>query len=82
LTQNRLFKGNYRAITGFGSKAESITRVTLFTAYFIFLRLNASLEYQVPVIISELEKQPHMPAKLTRLIALAQTYLSEKQQLA
>lgn len=76
---NRTFKGNYRATTGFGSQAGSVSYVTLFTAYFNFLRPHASLEYQVPVVISELEKQPHMPARWTKLLELAQAYLEEQQ---
>ena len=76
---NRTFKGNYRATTGFGSQAGSVSYVTLFTAYFNFLRPHASLENQVPVIIPELEKQPHMPARWTTLIALAQEFLVEQQ---
>ena len=75
---NRTFKGNYRATTGFGSQAGSVSYVTLFTAYFNFLRPHASLEYQVPVVIPELEKQPHMPARWTKLLALAQDFLEEQ----
>lgn len=76
---NRTFKGNYRATTGFGSQAGSVSYVTLFTAYFNFLRPHASLEYQVPVIIPELENQPHMPARWTKLLALAQDFLEDQQ---
>src|SRR5690625_64258 len=76
---NRTFKGNYRATTGFGSQAGSVSYVTLFTAYFNFLRPHASLENQVPVISPELEKQPQMPARWTKLIALSQEFLAEKQ---
>lgn len=79
---NRTFKGNYRATTGFGSQAGSVSYVTLFTAYFNFLRPHASLENQVPVIIPELKKQPHMPARWTKLIELSQSYLREQQQSA
>ena len=75
---NRTFKGNYRATTGFGSEEGSISHVTLFTAYFNFLRPHASLEYQVPVIIPELEKQPHMPARWTKLMELSQDFLKNK----
>jgi len=76
---NRTFKGNYRATTGFGSESGSVSYVTLFTAYFNFLRPHASLENQVPVIIPELKHQPHMPARWTKLIALSQEFLVENK---
>ena len=76
---NRTFKGNYRATTGFGSQAGSVSHVTLFTAYFNFLRPHASLEHEVPVNIPTIQRQPHMPAKWTTLIDLAQTFLKETQ---
>lgn len=76
---NRTFKGNYRATTGFGSQAGSVSYVTLFVAYFNFLRPHASLEYQVPVVIPELEKMPNMPARWTKLIELSQDYLVDHQ---
>lgn len=74
---NRTFKGHYRAITGFGSQAGAVTFVTLFTAYFNFLRPHASLESNVPVMIPELEKMPHMPARWTKLLSLAQRELTK-----
>src|SRR5699024_8699896 len=76
---NRTFKGNYRATTGFGSQAGSVSHVTLFTAYFNFLRPHASLEHEVPVNIPVIHQQPHMPAKWTKLIDMAQTFLKETQ---
>src|SRR5690625_3329138 len=76
---NRTFKGNYRATTGFGSQAGSVSYVTLFVAYFNFLRPHASLEYQVPVVIPGLEKMPNMPARWTKLIELSQDYLVDHQ---
>jgi len=53
--------------------------VTLFVAYFNFLRPHASLEYQVPVVIPDLENMPHMPARWTKLIEMAQEFLAENQ---
>src|SRR5690625_4761991 len=79
---NRTFKGNYRATTGFGSQTSSVSYVTFFVAYFNFLRPHASLENQVPVVIPELKKQPHMPARWTKLIELSQDFLAEEQQSA
>jgi putative transposase len=51
----------------------------LFVAYFNFLRPHASLEGNVPVMIPELAKLPHMPARWTKLIELAQQWLVENQ---
>ncbi|GGB31639.1 hypothetical protein GCM10011409_06260 [Lentibacillus populi] len=76
---NRSFKGNYRATTGFGSQEGSVSYVTLFVAYFNFLRPHASLEYNVPVVIPELEKMPNMPERWTKLISMAQDFLIEQQ---
>src|SRR5690625_6816242 len=79
---NRTFKGNYRATTGFGSQTGSVSYVTLFVAYFKFLRPHASLENKAPVVIPELEKQPHMPARWTKLIELFDDLLAEVKQSA
>ena len=79
---NRSFKGNYRATTGFGSEAGSVSFVTLFTVYFNFLRPHATLENKVPVIIPELQNMPHMPARWTKLIEMSQDFLIEQQQSA
>ena len=76
---NRSFKGNYRATTGFGSEAGSVSYVTLFAVYFNFLRPHASLENKVPVALPELKGLPHMPARWTKLIALSQDFLVENQ---
>ncbi|MUV37525.1 hypothetical protein JNUCC1_01331 [Lentibacillus sp. JNUCC-1] len=75
---NRTFKGNYRATTGFGSQEGSVSFVTLFVAYFNFLRPHASLEYKSPVIIPELEKMPNMPERWTKLISIAQDFLVDE----
>lgn len=72
---NRTFKGNYRSTHGFGSEHGSVSFVTLFVAYFNFLRPHAKLEGKVPVIIPELEKLPNMPARWNALIALAQEWV-------
>ncbi|GKV67487.1 hypothetical protein NCCP2331_36400 [Sporosarcina sp. NCCP-2331] len=74
---NRTFKGNYRATHGFGSEEGSVSHVTLFVAYFNFLRPHSSLEGRVPVIVPELKEMPHMPARWTKLIELSQQWLTE-----
>jgi transposase-like protein len=75
---NRTFKGNYRSTHGFGSETGSVSYVTLFVAYFNFLRPHASLEGKVPVLLPELEQVPHMPGRWTKLIELAQQWLEEQ----
>lgn len=75
---NRTFKGNYRATHGFGSEQGSVSFVTLFVAYFNFLRPHAALEGKVPVLISELLQLPNMPARWSKLIGLAQNWLIEQ----
>ncbi|GAB3809245.1 IS6 family transposase [Virgibacillus kimchii] len=76
---NRTFKGNYRATTGFGSQAGSVSYVTLFVAYFNFLRPHATLEYKSPVIIPELKRMPNMPERWVKLIDMAQDFVVDKQ---
>lgn len=75
---NRTFKGNYRPTTGFGSEAGSVSFVTLFVAYFNFLRPHASLEQKVPVTLPELANIQFMPGKWVQLLALAEDFLAEK----
>jgi putative transposase len=76
---NRTFKGNYKPTHGFGSEDGSVTFVTLFVAYFNFLRPHSALEKRTPVIIPELEELPQMPARWTKLIQMAQDYILERQ---
>ena len=75
---NRTFKGNYRSTHGFGSDHGSVSYVTLFVAYFNFLRPHSALEGKVPVVIPELKELPNMPARWTKLIGLAQQWLVEQ----
>lgn len=76
---NRTFKGNYRSTHGFGSEQGSVSYVTLFVAYFNFLRPHASLEGKVPVVNPELSGLPTMPARWTKLIELAQQWIVEQR---
>jgi putative transposase len=73
---NRTFKGNYRSSHGFGAQRGSVAFVTLFAAYFNFLRPHASLEKKVPVVIPELDALPNMPARWIKLIQLSEEYIS------
>lgn len=75
---NRTFKGNYKSTHGFGSAKGSVSYVTLFVAYFNFLRPHATLEGRVPVVNPDLEKLPTMPARWTKLISLAQDWIIDQ----
>ena len=75
---NRTFKGNYRSTHGFGSEQGSVSFVTLFVAYFNFLRPHAALEGKVPVPNPELQQLPNMPARWSKLIGLAQDWIIEQ----
>ncbi|KAF0823031.1 Mobile element protein [Cytobacillus firmus] len=75
---NRTFKGNYKSTHGFGSEKGSVAFVTLFVAYFNFLRPHSSLEGKVPVVNPKLEKIANMPARWTKLIDLAQEWIVEQ----
>lgn len=76
---NRTFKGYYRFTNGFGSGDGAVAHVTLFVAYFNFLRPHAKLEQKVPVMIPDLIQLPHMPARWTKLIELAQHFIMQQQ---
>lgn len=76
---NRTFKHNYRPTTGFGSDTGPVSFVTLFTAYFNFLRPHSSLEQRVPSLVPELARLPHMPAKWQKLLELSQDCILKHQ---
>jgi len=71
---NRTFKGNYKPTTGYGADRGAISKVTLFVAYFNFLRPHTGIDGNIPVVIPELEALPHMPAKWCRLIRLGEDF--------
>lgn len=76
---NRTFKRSYKTTYGFGSDHGSISFITLFVAYFNFLRAHTSLEGKVPAQIPELEALPHMPARWLKLIKLSEEYIASKR---
>jgi transposase-like protein len=76
---NRTFKLNYRPTTGFGSKTGPVSFVTLFVAYFNFLRPHSSLEKRVPSLVPEFAKLPHMPAKWQKLLEPSQDRILKHQ---
>lgn len=76
---NRTFRGNYRPTNGFNNYAGSVSFVTLFVAYFNFLRPHSSLEGKVPVVLEELKDLPNMPARWITLIKISQEYIKAQQ---
>ena len=75
---NRTFKGNYKPTTGFGSDPGAVSSVTLFVAYFNFLRPHSALDGNIPTVIPELQALPNMPAKWLKLIALSEDFIKSK----
>ena len=75
---NRTFKANYKPTTGYGADLGAISSVTLFVAYFNFLRPHSKLEDKVPVLIPELDKLPNMPAKWIKLIQMSEDYIKSQ----
>jgi len=75
---NRTFKGNYKPTCGYGTDSGAIANVTLFVAYFNFLRPHSKLDGNVPVLIPELNKLPNMPAKWLKLIAMSEDFIISK----
>ena len=53
--------------------------MTLFAAFFNFLRRHSSLNYNVPVSTPEVEAMPDMPSKWLKLISLSYDYLEKSQ---
>lgn len=60
---NITYKSNYKDTGGFGCDDGSIAHVTLFTAFYNFLRPHSSIEDKSPVEIPEVASLPHMPAR-------------------
>jgi len=71
---NRTFKGNYKPTTGFSAEMGAISSVTLFVAYFNFLRPHSGIDKKIPAVIPELEALPTMPAKWCELIRLGEQF--------
>jgi transposase-like protein/transcription elongation factor Elf1 len=76
---NRTFKRNYRPTNGFNSFDGSVSFLTLFVAYFNFLRPHSTLEGKVPVVLEELSTLPNMPARWQMLIKMSQGYIKSQQ---
>ncbi len=76
---NRTFKFSYQVTNGYGSGEGSNTHVSLFVAYYNFLRPH-SYTYWAPLnSIPELEAIQNMPGKWQKLIELSQLLILSKQ---
>jgi hypothetical protein len=75
---NRTFKGSYKPTCGYGAEFGAISSVTLFVAYFNFLRPHSKLEGKVPILIKELENLPNMPAKWLMLIKMSEDFVKAR----
>jgi transposase-like protein len=71
---NRTFKGSYRHTNGYGTGLGAAAAVTMFVAYFNFLRPHSKLEGNVPVVLPGLNSAPNMPAKWLMFIDLSQKF--------
>jgi transposase-like protein len=76
---NRTFKFSYQVTNGYGSGEGSNTHVSLFVAYYNFLRPHSYTYWQPLNSIPELESIPNMPAKWQKLIELSQQLILSKQ---
>lgn len=78
---NRTFKFSYQVTNGYGSREGSNAHVSLFVAYYNFLRPHPYTYWQPLNSIPELEDLPNMPAKWQKLIQLSQQLILSKQAL-
>lgn len=76
---NRTFKFSYQVTNGYGSGDGSNTHVSLFVAYYNFLRPHSYTYWQPLNSIPELDSTPNMPAKWQKLIQLSQQLILSKQ---
>jgi transposase-like protein len=76
---NRTFKFSYRSTNGYGSFAGSNTHVSLFVAYYNFLRPHPYNYWRPLNQIPKIDELPNMPAKWQKLIELSQKHLLSLQ---
>ena len=79
---NRTFKFSYQVTNGYGSSEGSNTHVSLFVAYYNFLRPHSYTYWQPLNSIAELDSIPNMPAKWQKLIELSQKLILSKQSVS
>jgi len=76
---NRTFKFSYQVTNGYGSTAGSNTHVSLFVAYYNFLRPHSYSYWESLNPIPELESITNMPGKWQKLIEMSQKLILSKQ---
>lgn len=76
---NRTFKHSYQVTNGYGSGEGSDAHVSLFVAYYNFLRPHSYTYWEPLNSIAELEKILNMPGKWQKLIELSQRHILAKQ---
>ncbi|MBE0573829.1 DDE-type integrase/transposase/recombinase, partial [Candidatus Dojkabacteria bacterium] len=76
---NRTFKFSYQVTNGYGSGEGSDAHVSLFVAYYNFLRPHSYSYWEPLNSIPELEAIPNMPAKWQKLIELSQQLILSNQ---
>ncbi|WP_019413836.1 DDE-type integrase/transposase/recombinase [Paenisporosarcina sp. TG20] len=74
---NRTFKGGYKPTHGFGSFHGSESHITLFVAYFNFLRKHSALENRTPVDLP-MKSGATMPQRWCQLIEQSQQLIIHK----
>ena len=77
---NRTFKSSYRVTCGYGSEDGALYGVTLWVAYYNFLRPHPYNYWKPLNEISELDGIDNMPAKWQILIALGQQTILHMQE--
>ena len=76
---NRTFKFSYKVTNGYGSYDGSNAHVSLFVAYYNFLRPHPYTYWKPLNQITELDSLPNMPAKWQKLIELSQALILSNQ---
>lgn len=71
---NRTFKQNYYPTNGYGSLKQANAYMTLYVAFFNFLRRHSSLNYKSPVQLDEFKDTDLMPDKWLKLIEISGSY--------
>lgn len=71
---NRTYKQNYYGTNGYGSYRGANIFMSLYVAFFNFLRKHSSLENKTPIIIDKLYEEELMPNRWLSLLDIALTY--------
>lgn len=65
---NRTYKQNYHGTNGYGSLRNANVYMSLYVAFFNFLRTHSSLNYHTPISIESIENERLMPNKWLKLM--------------